>query len=133
MTLRKECASSSPLMEKSCLIYGKKECPYKKASVQRKNSPKNEIPSIKLTYTLKIGRAPKGNDRIPTIHFSGAMLVSGRVSPTNACLHNLTAQILWHYADLRVIGVSVHPKTKKRIYLYKHYIYRYINISLEVL
>ena len=29
------------------------------------------LPSLKLTYPLKIGRAPKRNDRIPTIHFQG--------------------------------------------------------------
>jgi len=36
------------------------------------------------SLTLKIGRAPKGNNRIPTIHFAGAnlLLVSGRLSPT---------------------------------------------------
>ena len=34
----------------------------------------------KTTTALKIGRAPKGNDRIPTIHFQGRLLlVSGRV------------------------------------------------------
>ena len=26
-------------------------------------------PSLKLTYHLKMGRNPKGNDRIPTVHF----------------------------------------------------------------
>ncbi len=36
--------------------------------------------SLKLTWPLKIGRAPKGNDRIPNHPFSGAkLLVSGRV------------------------------------------------------
>ena len=28
-----------------------------------------ELHSLKLTYPLKIGRAPKGNNRILTIHF----------------------------------------------------------------
>ena len=28
---------------------------------------------------LKMGRIPKGKDRLPTIHFSGPMLVSGSV------------------------------------------------------
>ncbi len=41
-----------------------------------------EEPSLKLTFShLKIGRAPKGNNRIPTIHiFRCELLVSGRVS-----------------------------------------------------
>ena len=41
-----------------------------------------KLHSLKLTWHLKIGRAPKRNNRLPTIHFqvfSGAMLVSGRV------------------------------------------------------
>ena len=29
---------------------------------------------------LQMGRAPKGKDHLPTIDFSGAMLVSGRVT-----------------------------------------------------
>ena len=39
------------------------------------------LPSLELTFSpLKIGRNPKGNDRLPTIHFQGAkMLVSGRI------------------------------------------------------
>ena len=40
------------------------------------------VPSRKLTASvpLKIGRNPKGNNRIPTIHFQGLLLlVSGRV------------------------------------------------------
>ena len=38
------------------------------------------IPSLKNKQPkpLKIGRAPKGNDRIPTIHFSGAILFAIR-------------------------------------------------------
>ena len=40
------------------------------------------LPSLKLTAgTSKIGRAPKGNNRLPTIHFQELLLlVSGRVS-----------------------------------------------------
>ena len=39
-----------------------------------------EIPSLKLIYPLKIGRALEGKDRIPTIHFQGLwLLVLGRV------------------------------------------------------
>ena len=39
------------------------------------------LPSLKLTASLpmKIEVFPIGKDRIPTIHFLGAMLVSGRV------------------------------------------------------
>ena len=37
---------------------------------------------------LKIGRAPKGNDRIPTIHFQGLLLlVSGRVAGSSWKMH----------------------------------------------
>ena len=32
------------------------------------------LPSLKLTYCLKKGRAPKGKDRLPTIHFQGVEL-----------------------------------------------------------
>ena len=41
------------------------------------------IPSLKLTCSLNIGRDPKGNDRIPTIHFQGrAVKLQGCMSDT---------------------------------------------------
>lgn len=41
------------------------------------------LPSLKQTYPLKTGRAPNGNNRIPSIHFRCELLVSGMVLRTN--------------------------------------------------
>ena len=40
------------------------------------------LPETNITNSshLQMGRAPKGKDHLPTIDFSGAMLVSGRVT-----------------------------------------------------
>ena len=44
----------------------------------------DELHSLKLTWHLKIGRPPKGHNRIPTIHFQVLLLlVSGRVKKNN--------------------------------------------------
>ena len=57
------------------------------------------IPSLKLTFSpLKIGRAPKGNNRIPTIHFQ-VRTVSSREG--KVCL-KASMEILPWYASTRV-------------------------------
>ena len=75
--------------------------------------------SLKLTWqfgTWKIGlNAPKGKDRIPSIHFSGAMLVSGRVSLPNMVERQMFRVYLFSLATFSVGACQYlcRPKARK--------------------
>ena len=81
-----------------------------------------KTPSNSQFSLLKIGQAPKRNDSNPTINFSGAMLVSGRVfyscfsfTPNKQLLKCNLA--LFHVVVVVLVGFGLYPNRLSMLFM----------------